>query len=278
MRRDSGKRRTLRSVVSAGPEPLAWPVATKLRPGIRSFAGHTDTVLDVVGRIGTPPSLVIFTEGNHLMVLLDDDIVGAFPSWAKSRRRYADLDLGNIVVATLPQPVLVRMIRTGGIVLGNLTLDVSRESGFYPDIFMGYPGPLRQLHKLGVIEPQARFFSKNRGLALLVRKGNPLGIHGLADAARTRTRIALSDSGMFVPSAVLLPTSCSESPPPTPSSRRRCRAFQVASVSCIAIFPRWSPADMRTSPSRGITSFPIGHGYSQITSRSYECQVASASS
>jgi hypothetical protein len=33
-----------------------WPIATKLQPGIRSFVGHTDTVLDVIGRIGTPPS------------------------------------------------------------------------------------------------------------------------------------------------------------------------------------------------------------------------------
>ena len=61
-------------------EPLVWPVVAKLPPGIRSFAGHTDTVPDIVGRIGTPASLVIFTEGNHLMVLLSDDIVGAFPA------------------------------------------------------------------------------------------------------------------------------------------------------------------------------------------------------
>jgi hypothetical protein len=38
----------------------------------------------------------------------------------------------------------VQMIRSGGGALGNLTLDVSRGSGFYPDIFMGYPEPLRQ--------------------------------------------------------------------------------------------------------------------------------------
>jgi hypothetical protein len=176
-------------------EPLVWPVVTKLQPGIRSFTGHTDTVLDIVGRIGLPASLVIFTEGNHLMVLLSDDIIGAFPSWAKSQPRYADLRLDNIVVVTLPQPIAVQMIRAGGIALGNLTLDVSRKSGFYPDIFMGYPEPLRQLHQLGVIEPQARFFCKNRGVALLVRKGNPLGIHGLADAVRTGTRIALPDAG-----------------------------------------------------------------------------------
>src|SRR6266699_4501544 len=117
-------------------EPLVWPVVTKVPAGIRSFAGHTDTVPDIVGRIGTPAGLVIFTEGNHLMALLSDDILGAFPSWAKSQPRYADLDLDNIVVVTVPQPAVVQMIRAGGLALGNLVLDVSRKSGFYPDIVM----------------------------------------------------------------------------------------------------------------------------------------------
>jgi hypothetical protein len=179
----------------APPGPLVWPTVTKLQPGIRSFAGHTDTVPDIVGRIGAPPSLVIFTEGNHLMVVLSDDIVGAFPGWAKAQPQHADLHLDNIVVVTLPQPVCIQMIRTGAIALGNLMLDVSRGSGFYPDIFMGYPEPLRQLRGLGVIEPQARFFCKNRGVALLVGKGNPLGIQGLADVTRTKARLALPDSG-----------------------------------------------------------------------------------
>src|SRR5262249_5402912 len=183
------------AVIPTPSEPLVWPIATKQTPGVRSFAGHTDTVLDVIGRIGTPPSLVIFTEGNHLMVLASDDIVGAFPSWARSQPQYADLDLANIILVTLPQPILVQMLRTGGVALGNLGLDVSRSSGFYPDIFMGYPEPLQQLRKLGVLEPQARFFSKNRGVALLVRKRNSLGIQGLADVVRTGVRVALPDSG-----------------------------------------------------------------------------------
>jgi accessory colonization factor AcfC len=58
---------------------------------------------------------------------------------------------------------------------------------------MGGPDPLQQLRKLGVLEAQARFFSKNRGLALLVRKGNPLGIHGLTDVARSGARLAQPD-------------------------------------------------------------------------------------
>jgi hypothetical protein len=179
----------------APSEPLVWPPIAKQPQGIRSFNGHTDTVLDVVGRLGAPPSLVIFTEGNHLMVLLSDDILGAFPSWAKSQPQYADLDLDNVVVSTLPQSILVEAIRTGGIALGNLALEVSRRSGFYPDVFMGYPEPLRQLHQRGVIEPQARFFCRNRGVSLLVRKGNPLGIQTLADLPRAGIRLALPDAG-----------------------------------------------------------------------------------
>src|SRR5471030_1377468 len=132
-------------VIQAPPEPLVWPVVAKLQPGIRSFAGHTDTVPDIVGRIGTPPSLVIFTEGNHLMALLSEEIVGAFPSWAKTQPQFSDLNLSNVVVVTLPQPIVVQMVRTGGIALGNLTLDVSRTSGFYPDAVLGGPAPLQQL-------------------------------------------------------------------------------------------------------------------------------------
>jgi phage tail protein X len=179
----------------AFPEPLVWPALANRQSAIRSFNGHTDTVLDVVGRVGAPSSLVIFTEGNHLMVLLGNDIIGAFPSWAKSQPQYAGLNLDNIVVSTLPQPILVEAIRAGGIALGNLTLEVSRQSGLYPDVFMGYPEPLRQLRRSGVIEPQARFFCRNRGVTLLVRKGNPLGIRGLNDVLPAGARIALPDAG-----------------------------------------------------------------------------------
>jgi hypothetical protein len=212
----AGSRKAQSATVSAPntatppAEPLVWPVVTKLPPDIRSFAGHTDTVPDIVGRIGMPPSLAIFTEGNHLMALLSDDIVGAFPSWARSQPQYADLDLDNIVVVTLPQPIVVQMIRTGAIALGNLTLDVSRKSGFYPDVVMAGPAPLRQVRKLGVIEPQARYFAKNRGLALLVRKGNPHGIHDLTDVARTGARIALPDAALEAESRARYRTAVDE--------------------------------------------------------------------
>ena len=175
-------------------EPLVWPVVPSLPQGVRSFAGHTDTVPDIVGTFGATPSLVIFTEGNHLMALLSEDLVGGFPSWAKSQSRYADLSFSNVVVVTLPQPVVVQIIRTGAIALGNLILEFTRASGFYPDIVMGGSAPLQALRKLGILESQARFFSRNRGRALLVRRGNPLGIRTLADVARIGARVAQADS------------------------------------------------------------------------------------
>src|SRR5262245_35225708 len=91
-------------------EPLVWPLVGEEQPGIRTFAGHANTVLDIVGRIGTPPGLVIYTEGNHLMVLLSKDIVGAFPAWAKTQPQYAHLGLENVVVVTMPQPIVVQMV------------------------------------------------------------------------------------------------------------------------------------------------------------------------
>ena len=37
-------------------EPLVWPVVTTVPPGVRGFAGHANTVPDIVGRFGTPAS------------------------------------------------------------------------------------------------------------------------------------------------------------------------------------------------------------------------------
>ncbi len=66
----SGTATSRAAIPQALPEPLVWPIATKLQPGIRSFVGHVNTALDVIGQIGTPPSLVIFTEGNCRAAIL----------------------------------------------------------------------------------------------------------------------------------------------------------------------------------------------------------------
>ena len=55
--------------------------------------------------------LAIFTEGNHFPALLGNEILEPFRIWATRDSRYSELQLGNIVVVTLPQPVIVSMIK-----------------------------------------------------------------------------------------------------------------------------------------------------------------------
>jgi hypothetical protein len=152
---------------------VVWQRLVPAPANIPALGGHTDTVPDIVGRIGAPIGLAIFTEGNHFPALLGGEIIEPFRAWARTQTPYAGLALDNIMVVTLPQPMIVRMLLGGGIALGNLTIDVSRASGFYPDIVMGGAAPLTQLHKAWVVEAEARVFARNRGLSLLVAGGSP---------------------------------------------------------------------------------------------------------
>jgi hypothetical protein len=174
-----------RSVASNGhsqswdPNEFDWKqVTTSQLPNLN---GYTDTVPDIVGRIGAPIGLAIFTEGNHFPVLLGGEIIETFRAWAHNDPRFSGLDLENIVLVTLPQPMVVAMIREQGIQLGNLILEVSRRSGLYPDVVMGGATPLTELYKAKVVGAEAHVFAQNRGLLLLVRADNPLAIHGIDD-------------------------------------------------------------------------------------------------
>ena len=248
-----GSRRTREAAHSAeqrAARGAAWSRSSGLlvggeQPGIGDIAGHTNTVLDIVGRIGvTGPSLVIYTDGNQLMVPAQqgDCRRVSCPGQERNRNmRYLNLD--NVVVVTMPQPIVVQMIRTGAVALGNLMLDVSRASGLFPDIVMGGPRPLqRELRKIGVVEPHARYFSRDRGRALLVRKGNPFGIHDLADVARTGARVAQADCLWWLARApALAPQSkrlIGKPAVPTPSSPRRSSTFLAALASRIGMSPK----------------------------------------
>jgi molybdate transport system substrate-binding protein len=171
---------------------VVWKPIVPVPGGIPALDGFTDTVPDIVGRLGVPIDLAIFTEGNHFPVLLGGEIIVPFRSWARRQPRYAALALDNIVVVTLPQSMIVAILLGGGLALGNMTLAVSRASGFYPDIVMSGAAPLARLRQAAVVAGEARVFARNRGLSLLVAAGNPLAIRGLADVARTGARVVLA--------------------------------------------------------------------------------------
>jgi len=81
-------------------QPMVPPPAD-----VPALNGHTDTIPDIVGRLGSRIDLAIFTEGNHFPALLGGGMIDAFRSWAKSHPDYAALPLDNIVIVTLPQPM-----------------------------------------------------------------------------------------------------------------------------------------------------------------------------
>jgi hypothetical protein len=88
--------------------------------------------------------------------------------------------------------MIVRMLLGGGLSLGNLTIEVSRASGFYPDIVMGGAAPLTQLRRAWLVEAEARVFARNRGLSLLVAAGNPLDTQSLDELARRAIRVVMA--------------------------------------------------------------------------------------
>src|SRR5207244_1705393 len=147
---------------------FVWRPMISTRADLPTLNGHTDTVPDIVGRLGSRIDLAIFTEGNHFPALLGDGIIDAFRSWTRTHSDYSALSLDNIVIVTLPQPMIVGMLKGGGISFGNLTLDVSRTSGFYPDIVMAGAAPLKELHEASIVDAEARVFARNQGLALVV--------------------------------------------------------------------------------------------------------------
>jgi molybdate transport system substrate-binding protein len=172
---------------------IVWKRLVPAPAGIPALDGHTDTVPDIVGRLGAPIGLAIFTEGNHFPALLGGDMIEPFRVWARNQAQYASLALDNIVIVTLPQPMIVAILLGGGITLGNLTLEVSRASGLYPDIVMGGATPLMQLRKAGIVAAEARVFARNRGMSLLVAARNPLGIRGLDDLTRPGIRVVMAN-------------------------------------------------------------------------------------
>jgi hypothetical protein len=157
---------------------VIWKQIASPVPDVPVLDGHTDTVPDIVGRIGGTIGLAIFTEGNHFPALLGGEILDPFRAWARSDGRYAALDLANIVVVTLPQPKIVAIVLGGAITLGNLTLEVNRTSGFYPDIVMGGALPLRRLRRANVVAGTARVFAQNSIVRSQQRQQIALGLVG----------------------------------------------------------------------------------------------------
>lgn len=133
----------------------------------------TNLVLDFHGDPGA--ELVVFSDGNHHMALLD-----AVCEFGKRP------DAPNVFYTTTPPGPLAAALRADGLRLGNLLLQVR------PHVFISPRFVLEPLQRDGFLGESKRLFTST-GTVLLVPRGNPRGIHSVADLVRNDLRLFLSN-------------------------------------------------------------------------------------
>lgn len=120
--------------------------------------------------------LVVASDGNHHMALCD--VLAAFLA--------AHPAVEDIFYSTTPPSVALQWLDRGHIDVGNLRLSAR------PHVLISPSTVLDQAVAGGHMEGY-RPFMRSRGLALLVRKGNPKGIFGAGDLLRAGVRLFLSN-------------------------------------------------------------------------------------
>lgn len=145
---------------------LDWPAEAAVYPGegVRAFSAYgSNLALDFHGDPATA-EVAVFSDGNHHMAL--EACIRAFVE--------ATPDVGDVFYTTTPPGLLLDALRGKGLAVGNLR--ISRK----PDVFIGPSDILDGLAKEGFVKSHTAF-AQSQGTVLLVRKGNPKGISGLAD-------------------------------------------------------------------------------------------------
>ena len=119
--------------------------------------------------------LIVFSDGNHHMAL--KECLEFFQD------QYGD---AGIFYATTPPGPIAKMIRSGGLNLGNLTLRAS------PDIFISPPDIVESLVRDELVS-ECQQFVRNQGNVLLVKKNNPKNIQTVLDFKKHQIRLFLSN-------------------------------------------------------------------------------------
>lgn len=162
----------------SGKLRLNWPpetarVSAPDDPSLCHFGSNI--CLDLHGN-PLAAGLVIFSDGNHHMALCE--CAGSFLS--------THPDVADVFYATTPPGLLLKALQQEILHVGNLALSVS------PDVFIGPREMLDELVASGAMKSHFPF-AESRGNVLLVRRGNPKNIRGVADLLRDDIRIALSN-------------------------------------------------------------------------------------
>ena len=129
-----------------------------------------DNVPDLFGDINNP-ELVVFFGGNQFMVI--DDLIAAFKKAYPVYKR--------VFVETLPPGILAKQIEGGTMTIGNMRIDLK------PDVYTAGKNRIDQTPEWF---SRTEVYVKNR-LTIMVQKGNPKNIKGLADLGRLDVRLSM---------------------------------------------------------------------------------------
>lgn len=155
---------------------LTWP--TELTNDSEHYCwsqAESNLCLDFHGD-PTQAELVVFSDGNHHMALLE--CLRAF--------QQQHPELGGIFYATTPPAVVINFLKQGKLQLGNLILRVT------PHLFISPPDILDNLQREGYLARHTPFM-QSRGMVLLVRHGNPKHILDANDLRRPDIRLFISN-------------------------------------------------------------------------------------
>jgi accessory colonization factor AcfC len=157
---------------------LKWPIESSrsdLNEVFRWQQPGSNQCLDLHGN-PTKAKLVVYSDGNHHMAL--EACCQLF------RQEHPDVE--EIFYATTPPRVILQSVLQGGLLLGNLQLNVQ------PHVFISPDNILEQLvTKSKISSHQA--FARSSGNALLFKKGNPKKIKGINDLLRDDVRLTISN-------------------------------------------------------------------------------------
>ena len=146
------------------------PWNTPPKSSVNFTVPGVDNIPDLFGDIKNP-QLVVFFGGNQFMVI--DELIAAFKKAYPMYKR--------VFVETLPPGILAKQIAGGTMTIGNLRIDLK------PDVYTAGKNRIDQTPEWF---SRTEVYVKNK-LAIIVQKGNPKNIKGLADLGRLDVRISM---------------------------------------------------------------------------------------
>lgn len=158
---------------SAADQPDYLPPWNPPPAGLQFSVPPFDAIADLHGDI-VDPQLVVFFAGNQFMVV--HDLMEAF--------RQAHPAYQRIFVETLPPGILAKQIESGSLVMGNLRIT------HRPDVYTAGKGAIADRQKEHGWFAETHDYARNP-LAILVARGNPKHITGLADLGRGDVRVSM---------------------------------------------------------------------------------------